>query len=653
MCAYLAIGAVTVIGFLLSARSLDLVFATRFAQTQALLAKNKILSRIDREVALAQKLADDPIVRLWAVDENNERVKTLAMDQLESYRRAFADQSYFLAALASRHYFTHDANSPRHQVQVTTLSPSLPADQWFFDSLKTVDTFALNVDYDRLVEATKVWINVIMRDQSGTKIGICGTGMDITDFLMNVLQSPEGNVTTILVDRAGVIQAHPNAAYVFRNSEAKGGTAKLTVFDLLSNRQEGDRVRGAIGDLSAGRLEVVSMSLTVEGKPSLAALSSMPEIGWFTLVLVDASHVLRPRDFLPLGAAILVSLLLLLLVVAVILSRAVLRPLSALADASRQIAEGRYGVQIQSKGSDEMGQLTRAFNTMSAAVQSTTEGLETRVQERTQDLTRANTALRESQQLIMESLAYAQRVQAGLLPGAAEMARFLTEHLVLYAPRDVVGGDLYMVRGFAGHFVAAVVDCMGHGVPGAFMSMTVHAVLSHVLDTGCNDDPSRIIAELDKGIRETLHRNGSDQRLDSGLDIGLCVAWPAEMRAVFSGAGLSLFPWDGQAVTEMKGDQRRVGYRSPGSGAPWTNHAVALGPSAALYLATDGFLDQAGGDKGFGFGRQRFMEMIAGSALLPLKEQEAVFRERLGAYQGGLPQRDDITVLGFRTERTR
>ena len=95
------------------------------------------------------------------------------------------------------------------------------------------------------------------------------------------------------------------------------------------------------------------------------------------------------------------------------------------------------------------------------------------------------------------------------------------------------------------------------------------------------------------------------------------------------------------------------GTAAPGSGAPWTNHPVALGPSAALYLATDGFLDQAGGEKGFGFGRQRFMEMIAGGALLPMGEQEAAFRERLAAYQGALPQRDDITVLGFRTERTK
>jgi sigma-B regulation protein RsbU (phosphoserine phosphatase) len=650
MVAYVAIGVVTVIGFLLSAQSLNLVFASRFARTQALLAKNKILSRIDREVALAQKLADDPIVRLWAVDEDNQRVKTLAMDQLESYRRSFADHSYFFAPLASLHYYIHNSSSRDDTVQVTTLSPTLPADRWYFDTLKSVESFALNVDYDRLIEATKVWINVILRNDGGQKIGIGGTGIDITDFLKTILEPAESNAITILVDRAGVIQAHPNAAYVLRNAEAKGGSAKLTAFDLIADRREADWLRGAISDLSEGRAEVLSTAMTVEGKRYLAALSSMPEIGWFNLVLVDASHVLRARDFLPLAAAIFVSLLLLLLVVAVILSRAVLRPLSALATASREITAGRYGVQIPAGRSDEMGQLTSAFNTMSATVRSTTEGLETRVQERTRALTSANTALRESQQLIMESLSYARRVQAGILPGPEELASILPERLVLYSPRDVVGGDLYLVRRFPGRVVAAVVDCMGHGVPGAFVSMTVHAVLTHVLDAVCSDDPARIIAELDRGIRETLHRDGSDKQLDSGLDIALCVV-AADGSAVFSGAGLPLFLWDGRTVTEMKGDQRRAGYRSPGSGASWTNRAVPRDPALTLYLVTDGFLDQAGGEKGFGFGRRRFTEMIARHAALPLGEQEAAFRADLRSYQGDLPQRDDITILGFRGRR--
>ena len=343
----------------------------------------------------------------------------------------------------------------------------------------------------------------------------------------------------------------------------------------------------------------------------------------------------------------LASLLLLLMVVALILSRAVLHPLSALAAASQKIAEGHYGIQIPAARSAELGQLTNAFNAMSATVKSTTDGLEMSVQERTRELTRANHALQESQDLILESLAYARRIQASILPGADVLARIVPEHLVIYSPRDVVGGDFYFVRQFADRFVAAVIDCMGHGVPGAFMSMTVHAVLSHILDAVCSDDPARIISELDSNLRDTLHRDTSERRLDSGLDIGLCVCSPAEGTAVFAGAGLPLFVGGGRGAIEVKGGHRRVGYRRPGTGEPWVNRPVLLGPSSTLYLVTDGFLDQAGGRQGFGFGRQRFLELIDGLAGRPLREQEAACRQALGAWQGAQPQRDDITMVGF------
>ncbi|HYW85768.1 MAG TPA: SpoIIE family protein phosphatase, partial [Spirochaetia bacterium] len=122
-----------------------------------------------------------------------------------------------------------------------------------------------------------------------------------------------------------------------------------------------------------------------------------------------------------------------------------------------------------------------------------------------------------------------------------------------------------------------------------------------------------------------------------------------------AGAGLSLFVWNGREVAEVKGDVHRVGYRSPrggpgnpGSGSAWTNHTVAVERDTALYLATDGFLDQAGGDRGFGFGRQRFVDMIGSRAALTMAEQEREFRSALSAYRGAMSQRDDITVLGFR-----
>ena len=521
--AYCVIGSLTAAAFLLSARNLTMVFATRFARTEALLEKNRILSRIDREVALAVKLADDPVVKLWAEQEDDPRARSLAMSELESYRRAFSDHSYFVAPLASRHYYIHDSSSG-DRLQVTTLDPGLAADRWYFDTLRTVDTFALNVDYDRLIESTKVWINAVMKDERGAKIGICGTGIDISDFLLQVLQPAGSNATTILMDRSGNITAHPNFAYVLRNAEAAQAAAKkLTVYDLLSGASERDRLSSAITQLSAGGVEVVSLPLIVENRPFLAAVASMSSIDWFNIVLVDTSRVMRAADFFPLGATMLVSLLLLLLAMAVLLGRVVLRPLSALAAASREIAAGRHGVQLPVSRSDEIGQLTRAFNAMSATVKDTTEGLESRVQERTRDLTQANRALEESQSLIMESLAYARRVQAGILPGAEALAGALPERVVLYLPRDVVSGDFYVARSFADHLVAGVIDCMGHGVPGAFMTMRVHAVLSHVLDAVCSTDPARILAELDRALRDTHRRDDPDGQLDSGLDIALCV----------------------------------------------------------------------------------------------------------------------------------
>jgi sigma-B regulation protein RsbU (phosphoserine phosphatase) len=645
--AYCVIGSLTVGAFLLSARSLTLVFATRFARTEALLEKNRVLSRIDREVALATKLADDPVVKLWAAQENDPRVRSLAMSELESYRRAFSDHLYFIAPLASRHYYIHDSAGDR--LQVTTLDPALASDKWYFETLRTVDSFALNVDYDRLIQSTKVWINAVMKDEQGGKIGICGTGIDITGFLLQVLQPSGSSSVTILVDRSGNITAHPNFAYVLRNAEAAQRVAKkLTVFDLLAGPAESQRLLAAITQLSSGGAEAVTLPLTMEGRPFLAAVASMPSIDWYNIVLVDTSRVMRAADFFPLGATMLVSLLLLLLVMAVLLGRAVLRPLSALAAASRDIASGRYGVQLPVSRSDEIGQLTRTFNAMSAKVKDTTEGLESRVQERTRDLTQANRALNESQRLIMESLEYARRVQAGILPGVDSLAGALPDRFVLYLPRDVVSGDFYVVRAFADHLVVGVIDCMGHGVPGAFMTMRVHAVLSHILDAVGSTDPAQVLSELDRALRDAHRRYDADPRLDSGLDIALCVWHPSRASVDFAGAGLSLYVQDGPVVREVRGAPRRVGYRNPGAGAAWTNQSVPAGPSTGFYLTTDGFLDQAGGQKGFGFGRPRLVDLASSLGGLPMASQEKGFREALRDYQGPHAQRDDITVLGLR-----
>jgi phosphoserine phosphatase RsbU/P len=647
--AYLVIGSLTLAAFLLSARSLITAFGSRFAVTEALLEKNKVLSRIDREVALSQKLVDDPLLVQWALSEDDPALRTLALQSLESYRRVFAAHSYFIALDRSKHYYVCDANAAVKSLQITTLSAANPADGWYFETLRSVESFALNLDYDRTIKSIRVWINAVMRDAAGRKIGIGGTGIDLTDFLQEVLQSGEKGALIMLVDNDGAIEAYPTLAYVQRNATALSAADKLTVFDLLGDRDEADRLRSALDALRAVRSQVMSLPLEVEGRRYLVAAAFMPEIAWFNLVLVDTTGVVGLRDLLPFAATVIASLLLVLLAVALTLSRAVLRPLSALAAASRDISGGRYGVSLPVNRRDEIGQLTRSFNEMSEKVLEATVGLEAKVSERTSALTEANRALESSQAQIMESLAHARRLQGGILPAEQSLRAGLADHFVIYSPRDVVGGDFYVFHRSNGHLVAAVVDCMGHGVPGAFMTMSAHAVLSHVLDSIVNDDPSRILAELDGSLRDTLHAEAEESRLDAGLDIGLCVCQP-DGTVVFAGAGLPLYYWDGKRVGELKGERRRVGYRSARSATDWTNQSLHLGHEACLYLTTDGFLDQAGGRKGYGFGAERFVALIESGASIPLAGQADAFRRCLASYQEARQQRDDITVFAFKID---
>jgi sigma-B regulation protein RsbU (phosphoserine phosphatase) len=626
-------------------------FATRFAATQALLEKNRILSRIDREIALAQKLVDDPVLVRWAKAEEDPAVKALAMQELQSYRRVFAAHSYFLALDGSRHYYIFNSDPDVERLQVTTLSPKIPADAWYFEALRSVDSFALNVEYDRTIQAARVWINAIIRDSAGAKIGIGGTGIDISDFIREVLKPEEKDVTTILVDRLGIIQAHPSIAYVQRNASANNDAEKVRIYDLMPSAAEAQRLRGAIGRLATGASQVESLPIATGGRRYLAAVTYMAHIDWFNIVLVDSTNVVGLREFLPLAATIAASLILVILAIAFTLSRAVLRPLSALASASREISQGRYGVRLEVTRRDEIGQLTRSFNEMSATVHEATTGLETRVRERTRELTEANRALEDSQRLISESLSYARRLQAGILPAASVLARDLPEHFVYSLPRDVVGGDFYSYRARADGFVAAVIDCTGHGVPGAFMTMSAHAVLTHVLDASDGDDPSRIIAELDRTLRETMHANDGAERLDAGLDIALCVCRPGRGTAMFAGAGLPLCVWDGGRVTRIPGDRRRVGYRGARTELPWTSHSLRFTPETCFYLVTDGILDQAGGEKGFGLGEERLAAVIGQCGSLPMRDQEPVFRRAIADWQGARAQRDDCTVFGFKPGR--
>ncbi|WP_448203418.1 SpoIIE family protein phosphatase [Azospirillum sp. sgz302134] len=351
------------------------------------------------------------------------------------------------------------------------------------------------------------------------------------------------------------------------------------------------------------------------------------------------------KALLPVVGLLLLSLVSVVAIISAMLNRVVLRPLGRLTQAAQDMAHGDYGARLATERADEIGVLTRSFNHMAETVQDYTQTLESRVRERTE-------ALADINQRIMDSINYAQLIQSSILPKAEVLEDGLDGHFVLWRPRDVVSGDFYYFRAVGDGFLIGVADCTGHGVPGAFMTMTASAVMNNIVDSMGAADPAALLAAVDRKVRAALHQDGTasswEGGFDNGLDLALCLVRPAEGRMVFAGARLPLWIAGPDDLAEIRPDRRSLGYRSTGGEPAFTNHVVHLSADQTFYLCTDGLTDQCGGERGRSFGKRRLREVIESCRGLPLDAQKAIIETSLAGFQGDQPQRDDITMVGFR-----
>lgn len=620
-------------------------FARRIATKQALNDKNKILAVIEREVVLAQKMADDTVLKRWFLSADNPAMRSAAMEQLESYRRLFRDKSYFAAMGSTLRYYV--ANKSEKSTMVV-LSPEKPADKWYFESIRKVDKYALNLDYGTAINQIKVWINVIMKDGGGNNIGIVGSGIDITDFLNKIIHTEEKGISAVLVDRQGVVQAYEDHVIVERNATERDESKKITIYSLVGDQTFAEQLKLALRDLPNKNESIAVFPLQIAGKKSVAAVAFIKDIGWYNIVLLDVSNVLKINDFMPIILASIIILLIVILVIGWQMHKMVLAPLNLLNVASEKIAQGSYATRLPVRRNDEIGILTKSFNIMAETVQNHTEYLEENVRVRTTELIDANVLLEKSQQRITESIEYASVIQASILPDEQLFKRYFKEWFKLYLPCDVVGGDLYWLREHRGRILLAVIDCTGHGVPGAFMTMTVNSLLNQIVDTAAVESPGQILSELNRLLQSTLRlRQEGGTSVDAGLDIALCCIDPDSRILTYSAAGISLYAMINGKLHEIKGDRQRLGYQSSDLDFTYTAHVMEIKEGCNYYAASDGFFDEGGGEKNYCFGNDRFDEMLKEHSGLPLSKQGEEFAGIIKTWRGNNKQRDDITMVGF------
>lgn len=324
-----------------------------------------------------------------------------------------------------------------------------------------------------------------------------------------------------------------------------------------------------------------------------------------------------------------------------------LRPIEHLSAVAQKIRNGESKLRSNLVRNDELGVLSREFDHMLDTLDDMIENLDEKVRKKTRQLSRQYEELEFANREIKESFHYARRIQQAILPGRESLPSSIKDHFVIWKPKDIIGGDIFWVHHLGSRFIAAVIDCTGHGVPGATMTMIANMALNRtVQDIGIHD-LAAVLKSLNHLVRITLGQHSPDSPTNDGLDIGLCLVNSQERTLSFSGARIGLFLLQNDIMEEVPGDRESIGYKSSDPDYMFAAHHFHLEKDAAVYLTTDGILGQAGGENKLPFGKRRFLNTLIQYSQETMTKQKQSLEEVLAAYQGKEDQRDDITVVGF------
>jgi diguanylate cyclase (GGDEF)-like protein len=362
------------------------------AEIQVRYDSARLLQSLEREIGLARQMADSSTLVNWATSPEDKALQRDAIREMESFRSNFRDNSYFVALRESRRYYYNNADNEFADNQFRyILNPDKPEDAWFFQLIEEGRNFHLNVNPDTELGVTKLWIDVLMRDEENRIVGMVGTGLDLDAFLQDIVDIDQEGITTLFVDYNGAIQLYRDRNYIDFASIIKPEGQKSTVDLLFDNPEDKQKVLGMLQLLKnrGGATGAVESSfVTVDGRKHLAGVAFLPAIGWFEITLLDLETLL-PRSYLwPLVAVFLTSLLVTLILFHLIIRSRILKPLVSLESAVEKVRGGSFALPHLEKPDNEIGRLASHFETMTDTLEHSTRELERKVAQRTDELNR-------------------------------------------------------------------------------------------------------------------------------------------------------------------------------------------------------------------------------------------------------------------------
>jgi len=565
-------------------KSIDMVYILKSMSA-------KIEGRVDRAKETSYILARDPANISWLEgEEKDSKLGAMVLDRLHDIAFAYDYSTVFLTSAKTLHYyFKQSSDMPESNAKIYTLSSANPADAWFFDTISSKQPVSLNVNFDRGMNDTYLFVNALMGGIE-SPLGITGVGMSLKDISEEFQEYKLGKHSRLwLIDAQGEIQLSDNLSHRGENIES---FIPAFVLDKMKKQLKQGNADPIINEYTDTTGEVIDISYQKLGSSE-----------WVLVFQIPRKENIAAISSIRINTIMTILFILIFVIIIFYL-------------VSKKIANPYKQVLLINKD------------------------LEEKVNLRTQELREANLQ-------VMDSIGYAKRMQEAILPSDEDLKKAFKEYFVIWKPRDVVGGDFYWLRNFDDVTVAAVGDCTGHGVPGALMTMTVNALLYHIVTNVSNDNPTVILQELDRMLKQALNKESGEFPVDDGLDIGICCI-KKNRSMLFAGAKIGLYVKGTQELTFYKGYNRAVGYKISSFCEDVTNVEIAVNDGDTFYMVSDGFAHQNGGEKDFPFGTKRLFDLIDSTSTLSLEDTKLAFEDALAHYMQGEPQRDDIVLLAFK-----
>lgn len=265
-----------------------------------------------------------------------------------------------------------------------------------------------------------------------------------------------------------------------------------------------------------------------------------------------------------------------------------------------------------------------------------------------EEVERQKRVIEEKNTNITDSINYSRRIQQAILPSADRLGQLFPNSFVFFRPKDIVSGDFYMLDKRGENAYLSVVDCTGHGVPGAMLSVFVNSELKNVIaGDAYHRNPAGILKELCGRFRMNLQ--SGESAISDGADMGICIFHPDKRILYFAGARHSLLRIRNGLPEEFPGNRYGISGTNPLAMTEFVDYVIDVEPHDRYYLYTDGFADQFGGPTGKKFMKRQLRQLLLDTASGTMEEQGREIEQRFEVWRGGFEQLDDVTLIGFGT----